>query len=100
MGSNYLLFVQPTFTQGLVLGQLSIFFLLALILKYLFIDNSLPHATATGAAYHPGIDTEANRALHQQREQSELRDGQKGAESAEWFNMLLQQVRARLVRTG
>ncbi|KZP12020.1 hypothetical protein FIBSPDRAFT_836725 [Athelia psychrophila] len=92
MGSNYLFSIQPTFTQGLVLGQLSIFFLLALILKYLFIDTSLPHATASKAAYHPGIDTEANRSLHQQRAQAEQRDGQKGAESAEWFNMLLQQI--------
>lgn len=92
MGSNYLFSIQPTFTQGLVLGQLSIFFLLALILKYLFIDTSLPHATENKAAYHPGIDTEANRSLHQQRTQAERRDGEKGAESAEWLNMLMQQV--------
>ncbi|KIP02684.1 hypothetical protein PHLGIDRAFT_283987 [Phlebiopsis gigantea 11061_1 CR5-6] len=38
MGSAYIFTLQPTFTQGLVLGQVSILCLLVVILKYLFFD--------------------------------------------------------------
>lgn len=90
MGSNYILSLQPTFTQGLILGQLSILFLLAIILKYLFIDTSEPHAE--NASYHPGIDVDASLRANYRLPSRDAHEG-KGTESAEWFNMLLQQVR-------
>ncbi|KAJ7293267.1 maintenance of mitochondrial morphology protein 1 [Mycena rebaudengoi] len=87
---NYILSLQPTFTQGLILGQLSILVLLGLILKYLFLDSTeYPFETSS---YHPRVDRDL---LHRKRNISshsidESTDDK--AESAEWFNMLLHQV--------
>ena len=87
--ANYIFTLQPTFTQGLVLGQLSVFFLLALILKYLF--------------WHTGPDPQLI-ALPPKSRQSrtdptavepthEVQD-----ESLEWFNGLLLRVRSIYTR--
>lgn len=91
MGSNYIFSLQPTFTQGLILGQVSILFLLALILKYLFIDSS--ESSVETSSYHPRLDSDSSLRNH--GHPSHEPDG-KGVESAEWFNMLLQQVRFSL----
>lgn len=89
MGNNYILSLQPTFTQGLILGQVSILFLLTLILKFLFIDSSESPVEST--SYHPRLDTESTLRSHHKLPPRST-DGEKGAESAEWFNMVLQQV--------
>jgi hypothetical protein len=93
MGGNYVLSLQPTFTQGLILGQLSILVLLVLILKYLFLDST-EHPFET-SSYHPRVDSDLplrNRKIIS-REVDDDDVQVKDAESAEWFNMLLQQVR-------
>jgi maintenance of mitochondrial morphology protein 1 len=91
MGSNYVFTLQPTFTQGLILGQLSILFLLVLILKYLFLNSTeLPNSS-----YHPRLDSDPSlrNQKHFSREAEEKNILEWGTESTEWFNMILQQVR-------
>src|ERR1700679_2009197 len=97
MGNNYVFSLQPTFTQGLILGQVSILFLLALILKYLFIDSS--ESPVETSSYHPRLDSDSSRRSHHGLLSRDA-DWEKDAESAEWFNMLLQQVRFILCRNG
>lgn len=90
MGNNYVFSLQPTFTQGLILGQLSVMALLVLILKYLFLDSTeRPFETSS---YHPRVDSE--RLLRKQNlsSHSVAKNIDEKAESAEWFNMLLQQA--------
>ncbi|KAF8213395.1 hypothetical protein K438DRAFT_1927636 [Mycena galopus ATCC 62051] len=90
MGSNYVFSLQPTFTQGFILGQLSILVLLVLILKYLFLDSTQqPFETSP---YHPRVDTQ--RLLRKQNLSylSAAETIDEKAESAEWFNMLFQQI--------
>lgn len=92
MGNNYIFSLQPTFTQGLILGQLSILVLLVLILKYLFLDSTeYPFETSS---YHPRVDSDVllrNRINASQEVKQEVDHGD---ETAEWFNMLLLQVRS------
>ncbi|KAJ7139811.1 hypothetical protein C8R44DRAFT_605728 [Mycena epipterygia] len=89
MANNYVFSLQPTFTQGLILGQLSILVLLVLILKYLFLDSTeYPFETSS---YHPRVDNDL--LLRKQNVASHLSDSiDEKAESAEWFNMLLHQA--------
>lgn len=91
MGSNYILSLQPTFTQGLILGQLSILLLIVLILKYLFLDSTeYPFETSS---YHPRVDSDLllrNRKIISRSVGEDILE--KDAESTEWFNALLQQV--------
>lgn len=97
MGNNYVLSLQPTFTQGLILGQVSILFLLALILKYLFIDSTQTRIETS--SFHPRLDVHNESGLrsHHKMEagetDEEAEEKASDTESAEWFNMLLQQVR-------
>ncbi|KII94330.1 hypothetical protein PLICRDRAFT_100619 [Plicaturopsis crispa FD-325 SS-3] len=91
MTNNYVLSLQPTFTQGLILGQLSILVLLTLILKYLFLDSAEnPFETSS---YHPQVESESSLRKHRN-----LTRGPEGivpgdrAESAGWFNVILQEV--------
>jgi maintenance of morphology protein 1 len=91
MGNNYVFSLQPTFTQGLILGQLSILVLLVLILKYLFLDSTeSPFETSS---YHLRVDSDL--LLRKQNKSSHSVDESidEKAESAEWFNMLLHQAR-------
>lgn len=96
MTNNYLFTFQPTFTQGLVLGQLSILILIGLILRYLFLDSTqYPFETST--TYHPRVDNDVlprNRRLDTTvEEKAPPNDEQEQAtESAEWFNVLLKQA--------
>ena len=75
MSGNYLFSLTPTFTQGLVLGQLSILVLLMLILKYLFLDSTkYPFETTS---YHPGAERHTRRGGHTPLDLGEL-DGVDG----------------------
>lgn len=89
MGSNYIFSLTPTFTQGLIIGQLSILALVVLILKYLFLDSTQsPFETSS---YHPRVDSALSTNGHTVDLQQSLAEG---SESAEWFHALLQQVDA------
>ncbi|KDR85151.1 hypothetical protein GALMADRAFT_131883 [Galerina marginata CBS 339.88] len=91
MSGSFPLFFQPTFTQGLIIGQLSILLLLGLILKYLFLESSqYPHQAAS---YHQQVDTDA--FLRQRNFQARKNVPQydpEAFESTEWFNTLLRQI--------
>lgn len=96
MATAYIFTLQPTFTQGLVLGQASILVLLFVVLKYLFFDTDegRPYRVAS---YQPKVepsDAEGDSfaaRVDPGRAGSALREGD--AESAEWLNVFLQQVR-------
>ncbi|TFK76948.1 hypothetical protein BDN72DRAFT_754864 [Pluteus cervinus] len=89
--ANLVFSLQPTFTQGLILGQVSILALLVVILKYLFFDSA-QHPFET-ISYQP---REAHRApIHNgdsapYLKKEESIDGD--SESTEWLNALIQQV--------
>lgn len=92
--ASYVFSLTPTFTQGLILGQLSILLLLAIILKYLFLDTQpAPPYEPLPYAVKPSDGERA--ALRNHAVPSEDEPGPKDftTESAEWFNLLLQQVR-------
>ncbi|KAK7058819.1 ERMES complex subunit mmm1 [Paramarasmius palmivorus] len=87
--SNYIFSLQPTFTQGLIFGQLSILVLLYLILKYLFLDSTkYPFETSS---YHPKVSSETF-SKHQRIISQRATNENPEDESAEWFNILLHQV--------
>ncbi|KAJ6519517.1 maintenance of mitochondrial morphology protein 1 [Mycena sanguinolenta] len=90
MGNNYVFSLQPTFTQGFILGQLSILALLVLILKYLFLDST--EQPFESSPYHLRVDSE--RLLRKQNllSQAAAENIDDKAESAQWFNMLFQQI--------
>lgn len=83
MGSGYIFSLQPTFTQGFILGQLSIFALLAVVLKYLFLDTesaqNVPERVPVSQPAHPST------CLDEKPTHAE-------PESTEWLNALLYQV--------
>ncbi|EED77249.1 predicted protein, partial [Postia placenta Mad-698-R] len=89
---------RPTFTQGLILGQFSILFLLVLVLKYLFFDTVSDHAYRT-SSYQPKIERDEDEdgiALVAERlAPKPAQDGKQSGnecESADWLNALLIQV--------
>lgn len=85
--ANYIFTLQPTFTQGLVLGQLSVFFLLALILKYLFWHTGPDPqliALPPKSQRHPQQSRAGATAVEPSHEDQD--------ESLEWFNGLLLRV--------
>jgi maintenance of mitochondrial morphology protein 1 len=99
----YVLTLHPTFTQGFILGQLSILLLLALILKYLFLDSSTePMASPSAPLAHLANGTResvikleplGSKPLLDQEESVDtpvaLPDGK---ESMEWFNLIIHEV--------
>lgn len=94
MSNNYLFTFRPTFTQGLILGQLSILILVGLVLRYLFLDSTqYPFETSS---YHPRVDNDLlvrKRKLDAAQEEEKVAvDQDQDTESAEWFNVLLKQV--------
>ena len=78
---GYLLSLQPTFTQGLVIGQLSILFLLALVLKYFFLvsDPSTAQHLPTTTTIPPSSPKKDVPC-------------EGGSESTEWLNVILSEV--------
>jgi maintenance of morphology protein 1 len=84
MGSGYIFSLQPTFTQGFILGQLSILALLAVVIKYLFLDTEPAQKVA-----------ERTSSVSQPARPSARLDGVSThveSESTEWLNALLHQV--------
>lgn len=102
MGSAYVFTLQPTFTQGLILGQVSILFLVVVVLKYLFFDpvTAQPYKATS---YQPRIvtDEEPNDSTEYvaKTEPEALSGRSEGVESADWLNVLLHHVR-RLLHPG
>ncbi|KAJ8597028.1 maintenance of mitochondrial morphology protein 1 [Rhizopogon salebrosus TDB-379] len=88
MGSSYIFSLTPTFTQGLVLGQLSILVLLALILKYLFFISH--ESEPETVPFHPLSKT--NPSWNQDVQEDACSPQGEGLESAHWFNTLARQV--------
>ncbi|KIK47332.1 hypothetical protein CY34DRAFT_21496 [Suillus luteus UH-Slu-Lm8-n1] len=88
MGNNYIFSLTPTFTQGLVLGQLSILVLLALVLKYLFFIP--PESETETVPFHPL--SKSGPSWHQDVEEDNDTDSAPENESAHWFNILAGQV--------
>ncbi|KAG1894816.1 uncharacterized protein F5891DRAFT_1060671 [Suillus fuscotomentosus] len=87
MGNSYIFSLTPTFTQGLVLGQLSILVLLALVLKYLFFIP--PESETETVPFHPL--SKSNPSWHQDVKEDD-KDSIPEQESAHWFNILARQV--------
>lgn len=85
-------FFQPTFTQGLVIGQLSILILLGMILKYLFLESSQYPLETT--SYHQQVDNDT--FLRERDLKAPTINSNQDSdpfESTKWFNTLLSQVR-------
>ncbi|KAI0735277.1 maintenance of mitochondrial morphology protein 1 [Earliella scabrosa] len=95
MASAYIFTLQPTFTQGLILGQASILFLLFLVLKYLFFDTD-PDRPYRKASYPPKVELDSSdedltaARINLSDFESSKREGD--SESSEWLNVFLQQV--------
>ncbi|THH34108.1 hypothetical protein EUX98_g13 [Antrodiella citrinella] len=95
MGNAYFLTMQPTFTQGLVLGQVSIFALLFVILKYLFFVSAKEDAQAT-LLYQPRLahsgESAEDGSLGDSTPESSTERKADSAESADWLNVVLHLV--------
>jgi len=93
----------PTFTQGLIVGQISILTLLIVILKYLFLEPAsrsedtvenekrpfkLPVLTPPSVKIRTALSGGSLPAEPKTASASQ----DKQAESAEWFNAIVQQV--------
>ncbi|KAK1223812.1 ERMES complex subunit mmm1 [Marasmius sp. AFHP31] len=91
MANNYVFSLQPTFTQGFIIGQLSILILLYFILRYLFLDSTkYPFETSS---YHPKVASDSlARSQHISLQTESSTDEKAESESAEWFALLLHQV--------
>lgn len=81
---NYVFSLTPTFTQGLLLGQLSIILILVLVLKYLFL---LPQSDES----EPPIFRPFPKPDNSSR--TRLSPPEDWPESANWFNSIARQVR-------
>lgn len=89
--------LQPTFTQGFILGQLSILILLALILKYLFLDSvtepGTPYTIASVPIGRPSNKEQSEKqSLDQDSSVETLPVLPEGSESTEWFNLIIHEV--------
>ena len=103
---NYIFTLTPTFTQGFILGQVSILLLVYFILKYLFFDSKSAQLLEESSGddvplFRPSFSAEkliATAFLQTKaQKQEEERDGD-SVESAEWLNVLLKQVSGRVPR--
>ena len=84
MGSGYIFSLQPTFTQGFILGQFSILALLAVVVKYLFLDTEPAHKVAERTA---PVSQPTRTATRLDGDATHIE-----SESTEWLNSLLHQV--------
>ena len=103
---NYIFTLTPTFTQGLILGQVSILLLVYFILKYLFFDSKSAQLLEEPSEedtlpFRPSFSAEkfiATAFLQSKvKKQEEEGDGD-SVESAGWLNVLLKQVSSRMSR--
>ncbi|KAH9165842.1 maintenance of mitochondrial morphology protein 1 [Lactarius sanguifluus] len=78
---------QPTFTQGLVLGQFSILALLAVILKYLFLDTERSQKVPVYADPAPPALQPSLHSAHVGENSARVE-----SEPTEWLNVLLHQI--------
>jgi maintenance of morphology protein 1 len=81
---------EPTFTQGLILGQFSIVVLLVLILRHLFFDSPAGRRLET-PTYHPRLEEDEDAKVDASTSDDD--DTFRGAESTVWFNLILRSVR-------
>lgn len=86
--SSSIFSLTPTFTQGLILGQLSIFLLLALILKFLFFETAT--TTSSSQARPPGLSSLSHQTHTTQN--VPLSVSLNPNDSTEWFNVILHNV--------
>ncbi len=103
-GMAYVLTLHPTFTQGFILGQVSILLLLALILRYLFLDSSTePIASPSPPLAHLANGTRESIIKLEPLGDKPLLDREDsvdtppvalpdGKESMEWFNLIIHEV--------
>jgi maintenance of morphology protein 1 len=93
MSLSFPLFFQPTFTQGLIIGQLSILLLLGAILKYLFFEQSQDDTlqAATPSPYQ-GDEGAFLRHRHLHAQKTAIQDGIPESETTEWLSVLMKQV--------
>ncbi|KAH8100634.1 maintenance of mitochondrial morphology protein 1 [Cristinia sonorae] len=92
MGNAYIFTLQPTFTQGLVLGQVSILVLLFFILKYLFFVSGQVDLSYQPRLVHSGDLGEEEETQSLLSPDSGLGKSAADYESADWLNVVLQQV--------
>jgi len=92
MSLSFPLFFQPTFTQGLIIGQLSIIFFLGAILKYLFFEPSQDNLLQ-GALQVDNDTFLRQRNLHAQKETT--KEDIVDSETTEWLTALLKQVMSK-----
>ncbi|TCD66384.1 ERMES complex subunit mmm1 [Steccherinum ochraceum] len=98
MGNAHIFTLQPTFTQGLILGQFSILVILFFVFKYLFFvsgkDDLQKALQYQPRLIHNGdVATEdESQAGYTPESEIERNGGGEGAESAVWLNLVLQQV--------
>src|SRR6266851_248908 len=85
MGSSYIFSLQPTFTQGFILGQLSILAFFAVVLKYLFLDTEPSPKVAERDPPTVSQPTRPSTRIDENHIHTET-------ESTEWLNTLLHQV--------
>jgi maintenance of morphology protein 1 len=92
MSLSFPLFFQPTFTQGLIIGQLSILLLLGAILKYLFFEPNQDEPQPTSYHQQTGDDGAflRHRLLHAQK--SAIQEDAPESETTEWLSVLMKQV--------
>jgi maintenance of morphology protein 1 len=84
MGSGYIFSLQPTFTQGFILGQISILALLAVVIKYLFLETEPARNVADRTA---PVSQPTRTATRLDGDPTHIEP-----ESTEWLNALLHQV--------
>ena len=89
MSSGDMFTFQPTFTQGLILGQCSILALLAVVLKYLFLDTEHSQKVPVYADPAPPVLQPSILSAHAGENSAKVE-----SESTHWLNTLLHQVRA------
>jgi maintenance of morphology protein 1 len=90
----YVLTLNPTFTQGFILGQLSIIILLVLILKYLFLDSS-NEPLAPGLLAPSKAGQGSTTIVDSNGIELPPIPLQEGLETTEWLNLILREVQTQ-----
>lgn len=90
MSLSFPLFFQPTFTQGLIIGQLSILFLLGAILKYLFFESNHEDAQPTTSYQTDDGTFLRHRHIHDQK--TAINEHITEPETTEWLSILMKQA--------